>query len=45
MAVSLAESPLRCVAIGSGLALEHFDQLSTSGTARHAKNVSNPRTA
>ena len=45
MAVSLAESPLTCVAIGSGLALEHFDELSTSGTARHARNVFNWRTA
>jgi actin-like ATPase involved in cell morphogenesis len=40
MTVSLAESPLTCVAIGSGLALEHFDELSTSGTTRHAGNVS-----
>ena len=45
MAVSLAESPLTCVAIGAGLALDHFDELSTSGTARHARNVSNWRTA
>jgi rod shape-determining protein MreB len=44
MTVSLAESPLTCVAIGSGLALEHYDELSTSGTARHARNVSNWRT-
>jgi rod shape-determining protein MreB len=41
MAVSLAESPLTCVAIGSGRALEHYDQLGTSSTARHTKNVSN----
>jgi rod shape-determining protein MreB len=45
MTVSLAESPLTCVAIGSGLALQHFDELSRSGTARHAGNLSNPRTA
>jgi rod shape-determining protein MreB len=45
MTVSLAESPLTCVAIGSGLALEHFDELSASGTARHAGNVPNPWTA
>jgi len=29
MAVSLADSPLTCVAIGSGKALEHFDRLGT----------------
>jgi rod shape-determining protein MreB len=40
MAVSLAESPLTCVAIGSGQALEHFDQLSTSRAARHTKQGS-----
>jgi len=34
MAVSLAESPLTCVAVGSGLALDHFDQLTTSGSQR-----------
>ena len=34
MAVSLAESPLTCVAIGSGQALEHFDQLGTRNTTR-----------
>ena len=44
MAVSLAESPLTCVAIGCGLALEHFDELTTSGTARHARKQSNWRT-
>jgi rod shape-determining protein MreB len=45
MAVSLAESPLTCVAIGSGLALEHFDELTASGTARHARKQSNWRTS
>ncbi len=45
MAVSLADSPLTCVAIGSGLALDHFDQLGTRSSARHAKNTSNWRTA
>jgi rod shape-determining protein MreB len=44
MAVTLAESPLTCVAIGSGQALEHFDQIP-AGSARHARNVSNWRTA
>jgi rod shape-determining protein MreB and related proteins len=44
MAVSLAESPLTCVAIGCGLALEHFDELTTSGTARDARKQSNWRT-
>ena len=34
MAVSLADSPLTCVAVGSGLALDHFDQLATSGSPR-----------
>ena len=29
MAVTLADSPLTCVAIGSGQALEHFDQFAT----------------
>jgi len=29
MAVTLADSPLTCVAIGSGQALQHFDQLAT----------------
>jgi rod shape-determining protein MreB len=43
MAASLADSPLTCVAIGSGLALDHFDQLGTRSTARHAKNASSSR--
>jgi hypothetical protein len=30
MAVALAESPLTCVAVGSGLALDHFDEFATS---------------
>ena len=34
MAVSIAESPLTCVAIGSGLALEHFDQLARRSSPR-----------
>ena len=34
MAVSLADSPLTCVAIGSGLALEHFDQIATNSLPR-----------
>jgi len=34
MAVSLAQSPLTCVAIGSGLALDHFDQLAASSSSR-----------
>ncbi|HEY4897756.1 MAG TPA: rod shape-determining protein [Solirubrobacteraceae bacterium] len=44
MQVSLAESPLTCVAIGSGLALEHFDELSTSATTRNTTNQSSSRT-
>jgi rod shape-determining protein MreB len=36
MVVSLAESPLTCVAIGSGMALDHFDELSDDATSRHA---------
>jgi actin-like ATPase involved in cell morphogenesis len=43
--VLLADSPLTCVATGSGLALDHFDQLGVRGTTRHARNVSNWRTA
>jgi rod shape-determining protein MreB len=34
MAVSLAQSPLTCVAIGSGMALDHFDQLAASSSPR-----------
>jgi rod shape-determining protein MreB len=34
MSVSLADSPLTCVAIGSGLALDHFDHIATSGLPR-----------
>ena len=34
MAVSLSDSPLTCVATGSGLALEHFDQIATHGSPR-----------
>ncbi len=34
MAVSLADSPLTCVATGSGLALDHFDQISANGLPR-----------
>jgi rod shape-determining protein MreB len=44
MAVSLAESPLTCVAIGSGQALEHFDQIPLSG-ARHGTMSSKRRTS
>jgi rod shape-determining protein MreB len=42
MAVTLAESPLTCVAIGSGQALEHFDQIPAGG-ARHATITSRRR--
>jgi rod shape-determining protein MreB len=41
MTVSLADSPLTCVATGSGLALDHFDRLGTRSTARHAKSTAN----
>ena len=34
MAVTLADSPLTCVAVGSGQALEHFDQLATRAPFR-----------
>jgi rod shape-determining protein MreB len=34
MPVSLVASPLECVALGSGQALEHFDQLSGRGRGR-----------
>ncbi len=45
MAVSLADSPLTCVAIGSGQALDHYDHLSMRGTTRHAKGATNRGTA
>jgi rod shape-determining protein MreB len=34
MPVSSADSPLTCVAVGSGQALDHFDQLKVSGRGR-----------
>jgi rod shape-determining protein MreB and related proteins len=34
MPVSSAESPLMCVAVGSGQALDHFDQLNVSSRGR-----------
>ena len=37
MAVSLADSPLTCVATGSGQALEHFDQLATTSAPRRTR--------
>ena len=42
MPVFSAESPLTCVAFGSGQALAHFDQLSR--TSRHRVPVASPRT-
>jgi rod shape-determining protein MreB len=36
MPVFLAESPMTCVAIGSGQALDHFEQLGATGRARRA---------
>jgi actin-like ATPase involved in cell morphogenesis len=34
MPAFLAESPLTCVAVGSGRALEHYDQLTAPGGRR-----------
>jgi rod shape-determining protein MreB len=45
MPVSLAESPLTCVAFGSGQALDHFDQLSLSARHRRVAVTSDWRTA
>jgi rod shape-determining protein MreB len=45
MPVYSAESPLTCVAFGSGQALDHFDQLSISGRRRRATITPDWRTA
>jgi rod shape-determining protein MreB len=45
MPVYRAESPLTCVAFGSGAALEHFDELSVSARARRPTIASDWRTA
>ena len=39
MAVTLADAPLTCVATGSGLALEHYDHLSTGSARRGPRNL------
>jgi rod shape-determining protein MreB len=45
MPVYSAESPLTCVAVGSGQALDHFDQLGISGRRRRATITPDWRTA
>ena len=45
MPVHSAESPLTCVAVGSGEALAHFDQLSGSGRRRRPEFTADWRTA
>ena len=37
IATSVIESALTCVAVGSGMALEHYDQLAGSSTAKRAR--------
>jgi rod shape-determining protein MreB len=37
MPTNITESPLTCVAVGSGHALEHYDQLAGSGTGRRGR--------
>ncbi len=37
IATNVAESPLTCVVLGSGQALEHYDQLAASGTGRRGR--------
>ena len=38
MPVHLAESPLTCVAVGSGRSLEEFEAIHRSNKARHRRN-------
>jgi rod shape-determining protein MreB len=45
MPVSRADSPLTCVAFGSGCALEHFDSLSASSRRRRLEPMPDWRTA
>jgi rod shape-determining protein MreB len=45
MPVARAESPLTCVAYGSGRALDHFDQLSASSRRRRMEPLPDWRTA
>jgi rod shape-determining protein MreB len=44
MYVYSAESPLTCVAVGSGQALDHFDRLSTAGRGRRVEVTPDWRT-
>ncbi|MBV8990881.1 MAG: rod shape-determining protein [Solirubrobacterales bacterium] len=44
MYVYSAESPLTCVAVGSGQALDHFDRLSTAGRGRRIEVTPDWRT-
>jgi len=45
MPVFRADSPLTCVAVGSGQALDHFDQLSIAGRQRRPARTPDWRTA
>ncbi len=45
MPVFLAESPLTCVAVGSGQALDHFDKLSASSRIHRPSFTPDWRTA
>jgi rod shape-determining protein MreB len=45
MPVYRAESPLTCVAVGSGQALDHFDDLSAAGRRRRLEPTPDWRTA
>ena len=45
MPVVSAESPLTCVAVGSGQALDHFDKLSASGRIHRPMYTPDWRTA
>jgi rod shape-determining protein MreB len=45
MPVYRADSPLTCVAVGSGQALDHFDQLSMKSRHRRLAVTPDPRTA
>ncbi len=45
MPVYRADSPLTCVAVGSGQALDHLDQLSVARQPRRAPTTPDWRTA
>ena len=37
MSTTVVDSPLTCVAVGSGIALEHYDRLEGTNTAKRAR--------